>query len=56
MKFCVDQEKMNKISPFVEKICMFEECHYQDLMRPIETEENDRVFIFSTMKSNSVTL
>ena len=40
---------------------MFEECHYQDWMvtgtrHCIETEENDSVFIFTTKKSNFVTL
>ena len=61
MKFFMDLQKMNKISHFVEKICVFEESHYQDWMEAvtrhcIETEENDSVFIFTTKKSNFVTL
>ena len=50
---------MNKISLFVEKICVFEESPYQDLMEAVtrhcrETEQNDTVFIFTTEKSNFV--
>ena len=44
MKFYMDLQKMNKINHFVEKICVFEESHYQDWMEAItrhcrETEQ-----------------
>ena len=60
MKISIDLQKMNKISPFVKKICVFEEGHYQDWMEANtrhcrETEQNDTVFIFTTEKSNFVT-
>ena len=60
MKISIDLQKMNKISPFVKKICVFEEGHSQDWMEANtrhcrETEQNDTVFIFTTEKSNFVT-
>ena len=59
MKISIDLQKMNKICPFVKKICVFEEGHYQDWMEANtrhcrETEQNDTVFIFTTKKSNFV--
>ena len=60
IEISIDLQKMNKISPFVKKMCMFEEGHYQDWMEANtrhcrETEQNDTVFIFTTEKSNFVT-
>lgn len=57
MKIYMDLQKINKISHFVENICVFEESHYQEQMEAVtrhcrETEQNDSVFIFTTEKSN----
>ena len=56
----MDLQKKNKISPFVEKTCMFEKSHYQDWMEAAprhrgEMEPNDTDFIFTTENSNFVT-
>ena len=56
MKFYIHIQKMNKICPFVKKICVFKESNYQDSMEAVirhrrETEQNYTDFIFTTEKS-----